>query len=123
MNWKKLVVPAVCSLILGGGAAVAVEAPAFATSSRICNSSDSTDLHRIRVYDYVDDWYYYVGHGNCSPYIDLAGALVNTCPDGNTFNYYQIKSPGGSYGQRHYGCNSGSNPTNKSGDTYYKQMN
>ena len=124
MNIKKLVVPAVCSLILGGGALAVTAQPAAATSTRICNSSDSTDLHRIRVYDSVPGgWYYYVSHGNCSPYVDITGALVNTCPDGNSISYYVIKNPGGSYGTHHNGCNPDSNPTNVSGNIYYKMMN
>jgi len=98
---------------------------AASVSTKVCNSSDSTDLHRIRVWVYLNpSVYYYVNHGSCGPWLANGDdqLRVNTCPDGNTFSYYVIKTNSG-YGPKHYGCNSDSNVPDYNGNAYYKMMN
>src|SRR4249919_2404976 len=116
----------ISSLILACTGALFVSQPAqAAVNTKVCNSSDSTDLHRIRVWVYGNpSVYYYVNHGNCGPWLSNTDdqLRVNTCPDGNYISYYVIKSSGG-YGPHHDGCNSQSNVPDYNGNVYYKMMN
>src|SRR4249919_888686 len=125
MRARRLLAGATASLLIGAGTIVATSLPASAaTDIKICNSSDSTDLHRIMAWFTNSGAYYYVTHGNCSPWLsnNSGQVRVDTCPDNNVFSYYQIKSDSG-YGPKHYGCNSNSNPPDYNGNVYYKQMN
>ena len=110
-------------LLAPAGSPLAPPSASAAVSTKICNSSDSTDLHRIAVI-VIGGPVYYVGHGNCGPWLGNSSdqLRVNTCPDGNYISYYVIKSDSG-YGPHHDGCNSNSNPPNYNGPVYYKMMN
>jgi len=93
-----------------------------ATDTSICNSSDSTDLHEIFQWIINGGPGYFVPHGDCGPWFGNGDNVrVDTCPHNNVFSYYQIKPAGGSYGPKHYGCNSNSNPP--TGKVYYKMIN
>ncbi len=102
---------------------VGLTTPAQAgTDTKICNSSDSTDQHRIFAWIINGGPGYFINHGDCGPWFGYGDNVrVDTCPDNNVFNYYQLKTLPGSYGPKHYGCNSNSNPP--TGQTYYRQTN
>lgn len=92
------------------------------TDTKICNSSDSTDLHDIFAWIINGGPGYFVPHGQCGPWFGNGDNVrVDTCPYNNVFSYYQLKTLPGSYGPKHYGCNSNSNPP--TGQTYYRQRN
>ena len=126
MQLRRLLAGAAASLLIGAGSIVATVLPAdAAVNTKVCNSSDSTDLHRIRVWvNGNPSVYYYISHGNCGPWLSNSDdqLRVNTCPDGNFITYYVIKSSGG-YGPHHDGCNSQSNVPDYNGNVYYKMMN